>query len=93
VTSEDRCPPTGCVDDVCHGTSECIATGYPLAEACSGCGVPVFAELGEECDCPPYDDHHEEDDDHDCSCPYCPCMNNAYGGGVCNDCLAGAHQG
>jgi hypothetical protein len=34
-----------------------------------------------------------EDDDPDCSCPFCPCMNSAYGGGVCGQCLAGEHQG
>ncbi len=85
------CRETGCIDDICHATRRCLLTDMPLAEECLSCGVPVVAEFGEECDCEPYD-VYEEWDDHDCSCSYCPCMNNVYGGGVCDDCLAGAHQ-
>lgn len=35
----------------------------------------------------------QEEGYYECSCAFCFCANLIEGGGVCNDCLGGAHQG
>ena len=45
------CPPTGCMDDICNGTQECMQTGYPLAQRCTICGEAVIVELDQLCAC------------------------------------------
>lgn len=91
-TSEaDRCPPTGCIDDLCRGSGHCLFTGMPLAERCMGCGVAVIRELDEDCDCPPYDPYAQGREL--CSCAYCPCTTETKNGGVCGMCASGMHGG
>jgi hypothetical protein len=60
-------------------------------------------EAAEELDWISYLDEvpdREDDEDEEfeevygqCSCPYCFCINSTEYGEVCNDCLAGMHQG
>lgn len=49
-------------------------------ERCYACGYPE--ETGDW-----------EDDYYPCMCEFCHCANLILGGGVCNECLSGAHQG
>lgn len=88
----DRCPVTGCGDDVCHGTQECMRTGYPLGQRCTVCNEVVVDEYGEACACE-RSEAEWEGRYLDCACPYCHCMNTTEHGGACGECLAGVHQG
>ena len=51
MAAPERCPDTGCMDDICHGSQQCMMTGYPLAQRCTICGEATIPELDEMCAC------------------------------------------
>lgn len=62
MTAEGRCPPTGCMDDICHGTKACMRTGYPLAERCPVCNEVVYPDF-HACACERMDDEGYDSDE------------------------------
>ena len=58
----ERCPPTGCPDDVCRATRECLLGGHPLAERCGVCGEVFYEEL-DGCRCDREEAYYDEPED------------------------------
>lgn len=56
----ETCPPTGCMDDICHGTQQCMMTGESLYQRCPVCDELSHPELDVLCACERADRDYEE---------------------------------